>query len=76
MKCFGDGDIDFEIEYHNAKPFSIDMWYNRSQKSWVVQVKDEENNQIGDSIYVHSKPEALNQVDYWKEKYGISLIRT
>ena len=57
-------------------PFSIDMWYNRSQKSWVIQVKDKECNQIGDAVYVYSKPEALNQVDYWKEKYGIPLIRT
>jgi len=68
--------IDTEIEYYNAKPFSIDMWYNRSQKSWVIQVKDKECNQIGDAVYVYSKPEALNQVDYWKEKYGIPLIRT
>jgi len=70
------GDIDSEIEYHNAKPFSIDIWYFRSEKSWVIRIKDEEGNQIGDAVYVHSKPEALNQVEYWKEKYGIPLIRT
>jgi len=68
--------IDSEIEFHNAKPFSIDMWYNRRERSWVVQVKDEEGNQIGNAKYVYSKPEALNQVEYWKEKYGIPLIRT
>jgi len=68
--------IDMEIEYSNAKPFSVDMWYNRSAKSWVVQIKDEENCQIGDSIYVHSKPEAVSQVEYWTGKYDIPLIRT
>jgi len=68
--------IDSAIEYHNDKPFSIDMWYNRHERSWVVQVKDEDNCQIGDSAYVHSKLEALNQVKYWTEKYGVPLIRT
>lgn len=68
--------IDIEIEYSNAKPFSVDMWYNRPERSWVIQLKDEENNQIGDSIYVYSKPEAVNQVNRWKEKYNVPLIRT
>ena len=68
--------VDMEIEYHNAKPFSIDMWYSRSERSWVVRIKDEEGNQIGDAVYVYSKPEALNQVEYWNDKYRIPLIRT
>jgi len=63
--------IDMEIEFHKAKPFSIDMWYFRQQRSWVVQLKDEEGNQIGDATYVYSKPEALNQKKRWKEKYGL-----
>lgn len=67
---------DMDILGKEEIPFSVDMWYNRSDKSWVVQIKDEENCQIGDSVYVHSKPEALNQVKYWTEKYGIPLIRT
>jgi len=66
--------IDTEIEYHNAKPFCVDMWYNRSERSWVIQVKDEDNYQIGDSVYVRTKLEALNQVKYWCEKYGVPLI--
>ena len=68
--------IDSDIEYHNAKPFSIDMWYDRHERSWVIQVKDKENCQIGDSVYVGTKPEAINQVNRWKEKYGVPLIRT
>jgi len=67
---------DIDILPKEEIPFSIDMWYNRSDKSWVVQVKDEENNQIGDSVYVGTKPEAINQVNRWKEEYGIPLIRT
>lgn len=68
--------IDSAIEFHNEKPFSVDMWYNRHERSWVIQVKDEDNCQIGNSVYVHSKQEALNQVKYWMEKYDIPSIRT
>jgi len=68
--------IDSAIEYHNEKPFGIDMWYNRPERAWVVQVKDEEGTQIGDAAYRGSKPEALSQVKYWNEKYDIPLIRT
>jgi len=68
--------IDSDIKFHNDKPFSIDMWYNRHERSWVIQVKDEENCKIGDSVYVHSKLETLNQVKYWTEKYGVPLKRT
>jgi len=71
-----EGDIDSEIEYYGAKPFSIDMWYFRSERSWVVRIKDEEGNQISSAIYVGTKLEAMNQVKRWKEKYGIPLIRT
>jgi hypothetical protein len=67
--------IDKEIEFHNAKPFNVDMWYNRHERSWVIQVKDEEGNQIGNATYVATKPEALNQVKYWIEKYNIPLIK-
>ena len=70
-----EGDIDSEIEFYGAKPFSIDMWYYRQERSWVVRVKDEEGNQIADAVYVGTKPEALNQVKIWKEKYGIPLIK-
>ena len=67
--------IDSAIEYHNAKPFSIDMWYNRHERSWVVQVKDEEGTQIGDAAYRGSKSEALHMVEYWGKRFGIPLVR-
>lgn len=37
---------------------SIDIWYERRTRSWVVQLKDAEGNQIGESSYVHSRREA------------------
>lgn len=38
---------------------NIDRWYDRHIRSWVIQRKDSEGNQIGDSVYVYSKPEAI-----------------
>jgi len=35
------------------------MWYDRYTKSWVVQVKDENDNQIGTADYVYSRKEAV-----------------
>lgn len=55
-----------------SKPSKVDMWYDRHEYSWVIQLKDTEGNQIGDAIYVHSKPEALKQVDDWKKEFGLS----
>lgn len=44
----------------------IDVWYDRHSKSWVVQKKDRNDNQIGDADYVYSKREALQL----KKDYG------
>lgn len=38
----------------------VEMWYDRSVKSWVVQKKDSRSYQVGDCIYVYSKREALD----------------
>lgn len=37
---------------------SEEKWYNRYEKSWVVQRMDAEGNQVGDADYVYSKREA------------------
>lgn len=68
--------IGLITEVHEDIPFSIDMWYNRPERAWVVQLKDEENNQLGDAVYVGTKPEAINQVNRWKAEFNVPLIRT
>jgi len=44
----------------------IDYWYDKYTKSWIVQRKDENGDQIGNSDYVASKKEAQNLVNYYK----------
>ena len=41
-----------------SNPTRVDMWYDRNTRSWVVQLKDERDDQIGDAVYVATKPEA------------------
>jgi hypothetical protein len=36
----------------------VTLWYNRAERSWVVQSFDSEGNQIGDAAYVYTRQEA------------------
>lgn len=39
--------------------FTVDRWYDRNNRSWVVQKKDVNGNQVGEAAYVGSKREAI-----------------
>ncbi|TVY09920.1 hypothetical protein [Paenibacillus cremeus] len=62
---------NFSLEDTEQKPAKVDKWYDRGTRSWVVQLKDHEGNQIGDAIYVASKSEAAEQEKDWRAEYGI-----
>lgn len=64
--------FNLDHNHQELKPSKVDMWYDRHERSWVVQLKDQEENQIGEATYVYSKPEALSQVEYLKKTYGLS----
>lgn len=34
----------------------VEVWYNKHEKSWVIQVKDKHGYQIGNSYYQYTKP--------------------
>ena len=36
----------------------LDRWYDRGSRSWIVQLKDEAGNQVGDAIFVGTRSEA------------------
>jgi len=40
--------------------WKIERWYDKGARSWVVQLIDSKDNQVGEAKYVHSKGEALN----------------
>jgi hypothetical protein len=35
-------------------PATVQRWYNREERAWVVQLLDVEGYQIGEAIYVSS----------------------
>lgn len=52
-------------------PNYVDMWYNRDERSWVVQLKDIYGNQIDEAIYIHYKQEAVNVVNKLKKEHKL-----
>jgi hypothetical protein len=63
--------INNNYNTEEPKPSSIRKWYNRSQRSWVVQLLDKEENQIGNATYVYSKSEAEDEVNRLKKEYNL-----
>lgn len=39
--------------------YTLDLFYDRSIRSWTILCKDQDDNQVGEAIHVYSKPEAL-----------------
>jgi hypothetical protein len=43
---------------------TVEAWYNRPERSWVVQVKNLNGDQVGEARYVYTKMEAMVEVGY------------
>jgi hypothetical protein len=52
-------------------PHTVGKWYNRSERSWVIQVKDKYGNQIGEADSVHSREEAEAREEYQRNINGL-----
>ena len=52
---------------------SVDAWYDKHTRSWVIQKKDEEGNQVGDADYIGSKEEKDNLVKEYESKLDSSF---
>ena len=46
-------------ETHEIFGVRYDIWYDRSVRSWVVQTKDADNNQVGAAEYAPTRDLAL-----------------
>lgn len=45
-----------------------ERWYDRRAKTWVVQKKDSEGNQIGDSAFSGTRAGAIAIEDEWRRE--------
>lgn len=50
---------------------SIDTWYDRYTKLWVIQKLNKDGYQVGDADYVYGKQTAMKETEELKKKYGI-----
>ena len=56
---------------YDMTPVKVEKWYNRSEKSWVIQLLTKDNFQIGDAIYIYSKAEAIREEEELKKEYNL-----
>lgn len=47
----------------------IEMFYERSFKSWAVIRRNCNGEQLGSAVYVYTKAEAKAQMKEWEERY-------
>jgi len=59
---------------HEIYGVVYDVWYDRTVRSWVIQVKDREDNQVGDAQYAATRDLALIYVGL--ESVGLGIART
>lgn len=59
-------DIEFD-----EKVVSIDTWYDRHTKLWVIQKLNKDGYQVGDADYVYGKQAAMKETEELKKEYNI-----
>jgi hypothetical protein len=52
-------------------PAKIEKWYDRHTRSWVIQIKNKTNDQIGNAEYFGTKEGAENEYKRLKAAYNI-----
>jgi hypothetical protein len=66
-----------QIDDADVKPepvvASVDRWYDRHQRSWVVVRKDAEGNQIGDAFYDGVRKGAVAMEKQWCLEHSIPI---
>ena len=58
---------------HEIGGHVYDIWYDRAVRSWVIQVKDHEDNQVGNAQYAATRDLALIYVGL--ESVGLGIAR-
>jgi hypothetical protein len=52
-----------QLPQHDMTPHHVDCWYDRTTRCWVVQTLTVDDFQVGDSTYVHSRREAVQEAE-------------
>lgn len=49
----------------------VEIWWDRHSRNWIVQVKTKEGYQVGNAVYVYTKPQAKEIQKELENEYGI-----
>lgn len=68
--------MEFRIIDDNAEEFdsivaSVDAWYDKHTRLWVVQLLNKDGYQVGDAQYVYGKAEAKAVKAELEKEYNI-----
>ena len=66
-ESFGAEDL---IEFDEAVA-SVDAWYDRHTRLWVIQLLNKDGYQVGDAKYVYGKADAMLTTSMLMEEYGL-----
>ena len=62
--------ISFDlVRSEEPKVVSVDKWYDRYSRSWIVQLKDESGNQVGDAMYFGNRESAEKEYSHLIKEY-------
>lgn len=69
--------MTIRIEGFNEEQFdetvaSIDTWYDRHTRLWIIQKLNKEGYQIDSATYVYGKKLAMQVAAELKEQYGLA----
>lgn len=70
IKIFNDGE-EYIPDYEEPKATSIEMWYDRHYRHWVIYPVDEFGNQLAEAQYGFGKQEANKIKAELADEYGI-----
>lgn len=51
--------IGFDEAIEEAQATSVDVWYNSHLRLWEISKRDDDGNQVGDTVYAYGKKKAM-----------------
>lgn len=50
---------------------SVDAWYDRHTRLWIIQLRNKDGYQVGDAVIVYGKADAMKRTAELKAEYGL-----
>lgn len=63
--------FNFPESEFDETPAKIEKWYDRKTRSWIVQTKNKNGDQLGNAEYFGTKQEAENEYKRLKKELNL-----